>query len=155
MQIELRYLSEKDKKEICGWKYDGKYAMYNLSDHEQMRREQCGFFNPEKEEEYCGTWEDGELVGFVHVCPGIQKITIGLGVRPELCGKHDGTTILKLVCEEVEKQYPCRLLCLYVRSWNQRAIKCYQNVGFRIEGTEFEMSTPAGKGMFYRMVRRY
>lgn len=21
MQIELRYLSEKDKKEICGWKY--------------------------------------------------------------------------------------------------------------------------------------
>ena len=50
MQIELRYLSEKDKKEICGWKYDGKYAMYNLSDHEQMRREQCGFFNPEKEE---------------------------------------------------------------------------------------------------------
>ena len=37
MQIELRYLSEKDKKEICGWKYDGKYAMYNLSDHEQMR----------------------------------------------------------------------------------------------------------------------
>ena len=106
MQIELRYLSEKDKKEICGWKYDGKYAMYNLSDHEQMRREQCGFFNPEKEEEYCGTWEDGELVGFVHVCPGIQKITIGLGVRPELCGKHYGTTILKLVCEEVEKQYP-------------------------------------------------
>ena len=115
MQIELRYLSEKDKKEICGWKYDGKYAMYNLSDHEQMRREQCGFFNPEKEEEYCGTWEDGELVGFVHVCPGIQKITIGLGVRPELCGKHYGTTILKLVCEEVEKQYPGRLLCLYVR----------------------------------------
>lgn len=39
MRIELRYLSEKDKKEICGWKYDGKYAMYNLSDHEQMRRE--------------------------------------------------------------------------------------------------------------------
>ena len=61
MQIELRYLSEKDKKEICVWKYDGKYAMYNLSDHEQMRREQCGFFNPEKEEEYCGTWEDGEF----------------------------------------------------------------------------------------------
>lgn len=27
MQIELRYLSEKDKKEICGWNYDGKYAM--------------------------------------------------------------------------------------------------------------------------------
>ena len=98
-----------------------------------------------------GRWR----IGRICPCPGIQKITIGLGVRPELCGKHYGTTILKLVCEEVEKQYPGRLLCLYVRSWNQRAIKCYQNVGFRIEGTEFEMSTPAGKGMFYRMVRRY
>ena len=67
MQIELRYLSEKDKKEICGWKYDGKYAMYNLSDHEQMRREQCGFFNPEKEEEYCARWRIGRI------CPCMSR----------------------------------------------------------------------------------
>lgn len=151
MEIELRHLSEKDKKEICGWKYDGKYAMYNLPDYEEMRKEKRGFLNPEKEEEYCGAWEDGKLVGFVYLCPGTQKITIGLGVRPEFCGKHYGTRILKLVCEDAEKWYPGRMLCLHVRSWNQRAIKCYQNAGFHIEGTEFEMTTPAGRGMFYQM----
>ena len=74
MQIELRYLSEKDKKEICGWKYDGKYAMYNLSDHEQMRREQCGFFNPEKEEEYwkCDSSQNIKKVTQPIQCSSIQ-----------------------------------------------------------------------------------
>lgn len=154
MEIELRHLSEKDKEEICGWQYDGKYALYNLLDYEVMKKEKRGFLDPEKEREYCGAWEDGELVGFVHLYPGVQNIMIGLGVRPEFCGRHYGTRILKSVCEETEKRYPGRVLSLHVRSWNQRAIKCYQNAGFHIEGAEFEMITPAGRGMFYRMLKK-
>lgn len=100
-----------------------------------------------------GESEDGKLVGFVYLCPGTQKITIGLGVRPEFCGKHFGTRMLTAVCEETAKQYPEIPLCLNVRSWNQRAMKCYQNAGFHIEGSEFEMTTPAGIGMCYQMVK--
>lgn len=74
MQIELRYLSEKDKKEICGWKYDGKYAMYNLSDHEQMRREQCGFSIPRRKRNIAGhgkmeNWSDLSMY-----VPGFRRL---------------------------------------------------------------------------------
>lgn len=38
-----RYLTEKDKREICSWKYDGEYSIYNLPSFEEMKKLQSGF----------------------------------------------------------------------------------------------------------------
>ncbi len=44
-------------------------------------------------------------------------------------------------------------LYLGVRTWNKRAINCYQSVGFVIDGDSFELTTLIGRGEFYRMVK--
>ena len=40
-----------------------------------------------------------------------------------------------------------------VRTWNIRAVKCYQKAGFRIDGQAYELTTGIGTGTFYRMIR--
>lgn len=45
-------------------------------------------------------------------------------------------------------------LYLEVRTWNIRAVKCYEKAGFQIEGEPFELTTGIGTGMFYRMTKR-
>ena len=44
-------------------------------------------------------------------------------------------------------------LYLEVRTWNIRAVKCYQKAGFRIDGQAYELTTGIGTGTFYRMIR--
>ena len=64
-----------------------------------------------------------------------------------------GTRIL-LESYELSKQlYPEKPLYLEVRTWNKRAIKCYQKAGFNICGDAFELQTPVGTGSFYKMIK--
>ena len=41
---------------------------------------------------------------------------------------------------------------LEVRTWNTRAVKCYEKAGFRIQGEPIRQATPIGEGVFYHMV---
>ncbi|MGN0977811.1 MAG: GNAT family N-acetyltransferase, partial [Faecousia sp.] len=60
---------------------------------------------------------------------------------------------LKEVCELSKRRYPDKPLYLEVRTWNVRAVRCYEKAGFRIDGASFEQVTGMGPGTFYRMVR--
>lgn len=50
--------------------------------------------------------------------------------------------------------YPEKPLCLEVRTWNVRAVTCYEKAGFRIDDEPFSRTTLIGEGTFYRMVRK-
>lgn len=52
-----------------------------------------------------------------------------------------------------KKLYPNKPLYLEVRTWNTRAVKCYEKAGFRIDGQAYELTTGIGTGTFYRMIR--
>lgn len=44
---------------------------------------------------------------------------------------------VKIMSNEIVKdRYPDALIKLQVRSWNLRAVKCYQSVGFTVEKRE-------------------
>ena len=70
-----------------------------------------------------------------------------------LCNKHYGQRMLLITYEISKKLYPNKPLYLEVRTWNIRAIKCYQKAGFRIDGQAYELTTGIGTGTFYRMIR--
>lgn len=46
--------------------------------------------------------------------------------NPDLCNKHYGQRMLLITYEISKKLYPNKPLYLEVRTWNIRAVKCYQ-----------------------------
>lgn len=146
-------LTEEAKRQICAWKYDGEYALYDLPAYEEMQARQIGFLDPKSEKNYYGFWSEGTLVGFVNILEEKNEVFIGIGVNPDFCGKHYGRQMLLLAYEISKGLYPDKPLYLEVRTWNARAIKCYEKAGFRIDGQPYELTTGIGSGTFYRMVR--
>ena len=71
----------------------------------------------------------------------------------DLCNKHYGQRMLLIAYEISKKLYPNKPLYLEVRTWNTRAVKCYEKAGFRIDGQAYELTTGIGTGTFYRMIR--
>lgn len=146
-------LSQEAKCEICGWQYSGEYALYNLPSYEKMKSKKIGFMNPKTESNYYGFWDEDVLVGFVNILEEKTEVFIGIGVKPDLCGKHYGQQMLKIAYDISKRLYPNKPLYLEVRKWNTRAIKCYEQAGFRVEGEDYELTTGIGIGTFFRMVR--
>ena len=70
-----------------------------------------------------------------------------------------GNELINIHCKQQtsieisKKLYPDKPLYLEVRTWNIRAVKCYQKAGFRIDGQAYELTTGIGTGTFYRMIR--
>ena len=147
-------LTEADKRAICAWDYPGEYALYNLPAYEEMRERQSGFCHPERAANFHGFSERETLVGFVNLLEEEKEVFVGIGVNPALCGRGYGQQILHQAWELCQSLYPGKPLYLEVRTWNARAIRCYEKAGFRIDGEAFEQVTGSGKGIFYRMIRQ-
>lgn len=152
-KLVYRNLTDEDKRQICAWKYDGEYAIYNLPVYEEMQVRQIGFMNPKKEKNFYAFWDENILVGFVNILEEKTEVFIGIGVNPDLCGKHYGQKILMIAYEISKRLYPNKPLYLEVRAWNMRALKCYEKAGFQIDGEPYELTTNIGTGSFYRMVK--
>lgn len=151
--LRYRNLTEEDKRRICGWKYDGPYEIYNLPAFEQMQARQMGFMNPRSEKNYLAFLDGEQLVGFVNILEEETEVFIGISVRPDLCGRHYGCTMLLQTCGIAKQRYPAKPLYLEVRTWNARAVRCYEKAGFQIDGEPFEQTTGIGTGVFYRMTK--
>lgn len=148
-------LSDAEKRDIFSWIYSGDYAVYNLPSYEVMKEKQIGFLNPAREQNYRAFYDEDCLVGFVNIKEVVAEfqVFIGIGVKPELCSKGYGQRILRETCRISKELHPDKPLYLEVRTWNKRAIRCYQKAGFEIVGVPFEQRTGSGVGTFYRMVK--
>ena len=151
--LQNHILTDVEKQEICSWKYSGDYAVYNLPPYEVMKEKQIGFFNPAREQNYRAFYDGDCLVGFVNIKEEETKVFIGIGGKPELCSRGYGQRILYETYQISKEVYPDKSLYLEVRTWNERAIRCYQKAGFEIVGEPFEQRTGSGIGIFYRMVK--
>lgn len=147
------FLTDAEKRELCSWKYAGKYEIYNLPDYDVMKAKQIGFMNPSKERNFYAFYDGDVLVGFVNILEEEKEVFIGIGVNPSHCGKRYGQHILKEAYAISKRLYPSKPLYLEVRTWNKRAINCYLKAGFEIDGEPFEQKTGSGLGTFYRMVK--
>lgn len=79
---------------------------------------------------------------------------MGIGVKPEYCGVGIGKQIIKMALDECSKRYENKPIILEVRSWNKRAIKCYESQGFKIVKIK-KQETYAGFGEFFVMKYEY
>ncbi len=150
--LHVAPLSEADAREVCAWHYEGEYAVYNIPGWETVVSQRWGIADEavRVREFYSLRNEQGQLVGFFRLRPQDHCLLVSLGLKPECCGKGLGKAVLALIVAEAKRAAPDRRLELEVRSFNRRAIVCYERFGFSVINTYFK-ETPVGNDIFIRM----
>ena len=152
-RLDAHPLTEAHRREICAWRYEGECAVYNLPPYEELLAKNAAFANPARADSYTGFSVGGRLTGYISLKEKGGEIFVGVGVHPEFLNQGFGRRILKMAEEIAAGKYPGRRLCLEVRTWNERAIRCYEHAGFRIVTAPYMQTAGAGRDMFCKMVR--
>jgi [ribosomal protein S18]-alanine N-acetyltransferase len=145
--MRIQKMNESMAIEILGWKYEPPYDFYNNE------------LSPESiielmENNYSVIISDAdELMGFF--CTGTaaqvpsgsllgayedRMLDIGLGMKPVLTGKGNGTQFFSFVIKTIEEMYGSVPLRLTVAKFNERAIHLYEKFGF-VKKDEFLSGT--------------
>lgn len=146
---EFQPLSQKHALEIANeWHYEAPYDFYDAKadseDYEELIDEH------KRGNTYFEALVNKEFFGYFTYIKQGSKIEIGIGMRPDLCGKHMGTDFLTQVESFLYQMFHPRRFCISVASFNQRAIKLYQQCGYEIINTHMR-STNNDMYEFYDM----
>ncbi len=121
------------------WKYPSPYNIYDLDSDEFT-----------KIHEFYTVLTDSEIVGFFRLMNKGDFIMVGLGLSPEHCGKGVGSELMECIKHTAQSECPNMVLRLEVRTFNERARKCYERAGFAVI-KEHNRNTPTGLADFYLM----
>ncbi|RLL44906.1 GNAT family N-acetyltransferase [Oceanobacillus piezotolerans] len=137
MLLQVRKMTEKYATEVLCWKYDKPYDFYNQILSSGAIMELLTY-------KYYVVLDDYlKVIGFF--CTGKPArvplgekfyiyeedcVDIGIGLKPELTGKGNGKTFLTFILRFLEES-DSRDIRLTVATFNKRAIKLYENVGFK------------------------
>lgn len=145
-------MTEAFAKDICGWKYDGEYSVYNYPSWDVIVQSKWAITIEEKRRKQFKVVVDDNknLCGYFRILPNEDDVIIGIGLKPSLCGRGLGKKFMDIVKGECNKKYPMMNITLEVRCFNERAIKCYKRAGFKIIH-EHIGNTITGKEKFYKM----
>lgn len=143
--------TEAEKYIISGWKYSGEYAIYDLKPYEVQKAQGSALANPRNH--FYSFYESTVLVGFINLYEEENEVFFGIGISPVYCGQGFGPQMVGIACGISQSLFPGKPLYLEVRTWNTRAVRCYEKAGFHITGAPIHQATGAGDGVFYRMVQ--
>lgn len=153
MDYTFQELTQEHAMEIADqWKYDGIYSFYDMTadmeDYEEFTNEEL-----RKETDHFEALLDGKLAGFFCVVPIGNDIEIGLGLRPDMCGKGTGRGFLEQILTYVYDKYSFENCILSVAEFNQRAIKVYRSCGFE-DGEITLRNTNGGQYAFLTLKKK-
>jgi RimJ/RimL family protein N-acetyltransferase len=155
LRLKLVPMTEEHARQICRWRYEGEYAVYNAASWEEMAERGEEFADPDiRARQYFSAVDDnGELCGFAQFFPLVGVTRIGLGLRPDLCGRGLGSRFAAMIASEARRRKPGDEIDLEVFTWNRRAIRAYEKAGF-VRTDTYVRPTPAGPAEFHCMVYR-
>ena len=122
-------------RQISHWKYDSEYSLYN-----HVEGDITGYMDGTH---YACTNTGGELIGYFCFgkdaqIPTVEEnvyndeyLDIGLGLRPDVCGKGFGLLFLNEGLDYAQQAFGTKHFRLSVAAFNERAIKVYKKAGFR------------------------
>lgn len=136
ISMEIEPLRQSNAEEIANnWHYEGIYSFYDMQadpeDYEEI-------LSPEaRGNHYYQILKNDELYGFFCLFPvGKDKQELGLGMKPEYCGKGQGEEFLQTILQFIEENISVKSLTLSVADFNQRAQKLYLHCGFNVIGRQ-------------------
>ncbi|MGL5330477.1 MAG: GNAT family N-acetyltransferase [Peptostreptococcaceae bacterium] len=156
MELKLVELKEQHAKEICSWKYEDEYSIYNYPEWNKVSSEKWAITIEEKrKKEFFAIIDNyNHLCGYIRLQDKDKYVLVGVGLKPSLCGQNIGNRIMYMLKQQCRKLYPSKEIMLEVRSFNDRAIKCYKKAGFNIAEV-YKKTTSIGYGEFIKMVFSY
>jgi Acetyltransferases len=148
-------LTEKYAREICTWKYDDEYSVYNYPDWNEASKQKWAITTADKRKnEFMAViielGDEDLLGGYFRLLVHGQTVMVGLGLNPQFCGKGHGKRLMELIIQEFKKRFTNKILELEVRTFNKRAIQCYMAAGFSKIHTSVK-NTPIGTDTFLLM----
>lgn len=132
--MTVRKMKQSEAEEVADrWKYDGEYAFYDMTadpeDYEEI-------MSPElRGGRYFSVLDGNDFIGFFCVEQENADVEIGLGLWPDLTGRGRGGAFLSEILRFVRENYAFEKIRMEAASFNQRAIKVYERVGFVKAGT--------------------
>ena len=152
MELRLEDFTEIRAKEICGWKYNDEYSIYNYPEWDKILNEKwCITVEDKRKNEFNAVVDNcSNLCGYIRLVDNNGGVQIGIGLKPSLFGYGLGNTIMEIVKQQCKKKYASKRMILEVRSFNDRAIKCYKKAGFNIVDI-YKNDSPMGRGAFVKM----
>lgn len=137
MNLKAVKMDKEKAEEVLSWKYEAPYDFYNnVLNEEELSELLNGTYS-------AVTADNKELIGFF--CTGKsaqvpkgwdfgvyeeERNDMGLGMKPTLVGKGNGTAFGKFVLEKIEEKSDRMSVRLTVASFNKRAIHLYEKFGF-------------------------
>lgn len=152
MQLKFKLMDETYARAVANWHYEGVYAFYDMDQDVEDLEE---LLDPRSwpDTYYAVVNECDELIGFFSFNQQeAGVVTFGLGLAPDHTGKGLGQSFVEAGLEFAGKQFNPAMFCLNVATFNQRAIRVYEKVGFRPDRV-FMHETNGGQYEFLRMVR--
>ncbi len=148
-------MSEAHARDTANWHYDGDMSIYDNPSWDEMTERRWGVTIPQyRERDFLALIDaDENVAGFLRLIDRGEWIDVGLGLRPDLCGKGHGVEAMAHIEQEaLRRKGPCTMR-LSVRTNNRRAIRCYEKAGWTRVGV-IERTTLLGPGEFLKMERR-
>lgn len=148
IELKVVKLSLEDAKEISKWKYEKEYSIYNYLDWDSMVLSNWAITMEEKrDKEFIKIIDqDNNFIGYARLKELDNKIYLGLGMNPTYTGNGLGKIFLQTIINYIKLNN----VELEVRTFNERAIKCYNSVGFNIV-KKIKKDTLSGIDEFYIM----
>ncbi len=127
---DIKPMTVEAAKQICSWRYEPPYDVYDYLTYETALDEQSAITKTENADNYLCFWNNDTLVAYTSIISKDDKVYVGIGVVPQFCGQGMGETYLNQTIIECKRRYSGKEIWVQVRSWNERAIKCYLKCGF-------------------------
>ena len=129
MSFGVRPLTQADAEAVATWAYPGEYAFYDsTADPDDLAVLLDG--DRRGDDFYAADGGDGLLAGFFQLKPRAGTVEIGLGLRPDLCGRRLGESFTRAGIDLVRRTHGEAGITLAVAAFNARAITVYERCGF-------------------------
>jgi len=130
MKLEFRVPTKSDVDDILTWKYDGIYSFYDNDIQKEKIEWIEGFVD--SDDNFSIYNNNNKLVGNCSFYYIEEFFCVGLQMRPELTGKGFGIEFAKAIIDFGREKYKFNYIDLTVANFNNRAIKVYEKLGFKV-----------------------
>lgn len=128
--FQIKPMDQQEAEEYLRWSYAEPYDFYNTP---VASFSECltAILDPTSGEDLYAVYREGRYFGIFSYKINGQSLELGLGMRPEECGKHQGVLFTALGVAFARSQLRHRgKIWLRVADFNQRAIRTYETAGF-------------------------